>query len=244
MWDEEIGLVYYNWRYYNAMTGRWISRDKATSLFEILNLYKYSSNSPSCFTDTLGNLIITFDDIKLYLIYQYNGIDGYRKDPSDQYPAGEFVGLNYDIDHLIPGIAARLYNKIVNDLNIPNRAAYNTATEYSIVSVVKDKISKIRDILPCGTLRIEKFRTVNVYDFLFFQFAIGDATVATMSTIDIEWATLPQSKQVYYAWKAKMNIYFFDIFEEPYDISYESGKPYALYHYWEDGIIKIGSGKL
>ena len=27
VWDSELGLVYYNWRYYNAIAGRWISRD-------------------------------------------------------------------------------------------------------------------------------------------------------------------------------------------------------------------------
>ena len=27
VWDSELGLVYYNWRYYNAMVGRWNRRD-------------------------------------------------------------------------------------------------------------------------------------------------------------------------------------------------------------------------
>ena len=244
MWDEVLGLVYYNWRYYNTMQGRWISRDKAITLFDMLNLYKYSSNSPCCHTDTLGNFIIDTYDIKLYLIYRFNGIDGEEKGRSDQYPAGEFDGLNYDIEYLIPGIASRLYDKIVNDFDIPNKAAYKTNTKHSIVSVVKDNVSKIRDIIPCGTLRIENFRTASVYDFYWLQFAIGKATVATKSTIDIEWSTLPRSKQTYYEWSAKMNIYFYDLFKDPYDISYEDGKPYAMYHYWEDGITKTGSGKI
>ena len=244
VWNNELALVYYNWRYYNTMHGRWISRDKAITLFDILNLYKYSSNSPYCHTDTLGNFIIDPYDIKLYLIYRLNGIDGEEKGRSDQYPAGEFDGLNYDIEYLIPGIASRLYEKIVNDFNIPNKAAYNTNTKHSIVSVVKDNVSKIRDIIPCGTLRIENFRTANFYDFYWVQFAIGKATVATMSTIDIEWSTLPRSKQTYYEWSAKMNIYFYDLFKDPYDISYEDGKPYAMYHSWEDGITKTGSGKI
>ena len=244
VWDGELGMVYYNWRYYNTMQGRWISRDKSITLFDILNLYKYSSNSPCCHTDTLGNFIIDPDDIKLYLIYRLNGIDGKEKGRSDRYPAGEFDGLNYDIEDLIPGIATKLYDKIVNDFNIPNKAAYNTETAYSIVSVVKDNVSQKRDALPCGSLRIENFRTANFYDFYWVQFAIGKATVATMSTIDIEWATLPQSKQTYYEWSAKMNIYFYDLFKDPYDLSYEDGKPYAMYHNWEDGITKTGSGKI
>ena len=65
-----------------------------------------------------------------------------------------------------------------------------------------------------------------------------------MSTIDIEWSTLPRSKQTYYEWSAKMNIYFYDLFKDPYDISYEDGKPYAMYHYREDGMTKTGSGKI
>ena len=49
MWDSELGLVYYNWRYYNAIAGRWISRDFS----EIIAIYPFVS-SPIHKIDVLG----------------------------------------------------------------------------------------------------------------------------------------------------------------------------------------------
>ncbi|MEE1288168.1 MAG: RHS repeat-associated core domain-containing protein [Bacteroidaceae bacterium] len=40
VWDGELGLVYYNWRYYNAMTGRWNSRD----MINFENKYAFVDN--------------------------------------------------------------------------------------------------------------------------------------------------------------------------------------------------------
>ncbi|MBR3858395.1 MAG: RHS repeat-associated core domain-containing protein, partial [Bacteroidaceae bacterium] len=51
VWDSEMGLVYYNWRYYNASGGRWINKDKINSK----NLYKYSRNN-NHLIDFLGML--------------------------------------------------------------------------------------------------------------------------------------------------------------------------------------------
>ncbi len=59
--DGELGLVYYNWRYYNAAVGRWNSRDKeyndnpyhftrnnATFAIDELGLKEFSFNEQSC----------------------------------------------------------------------------------------------------------------------------------------------------------------------------------------------------
>ena len=44
VWDGELGLVYYNWRYYNAMAGKWIKRD----CLPINNLYAYRRQTAIC----------------------------------------------------------------------------------------------------------------------------------------------------------------------------------------------------
>ena len=51
VWDSELGLVYYNWRYYNAMAGRWICRDMADITY---NLMSYVKNLSINTIDLLG----------------------------------------------------------------------------------------------------------------------------------------------------------------------------------------------
>ena len=48
VWDNELGMVYYNWRYYKVKTANWNSRDRV----ENTNLY-YLQN-PILFTDIMG----------------------------------------------------------------------------------------------------------------------------------------------------------------------------------------------
>lgn len=50
VWDIELGLVYYNWRYYNITVGRWIYRDFTIGH----NLYKYISNDTMSDSDIMG----------------------------------------------------------------------------------------------------------------------------------------------------------------------------------------------
>ncbi|WP_261979720.1 RHS repeat-associated core domain-containing protein [Akkermansia muciniphila] len=51
--DDELGLVYYNYRYYNPQNGRWISRDPMTEKESYL-LYGYVNNMPTLYSDELG----------------------------------------------------------------------------------------------------------------------------------------------------------------------------------------------
>lgn len=51
--DDELGLVYYNYRYYNLLDGRWIGRDPIGEA-EIWNLYEISKNHPNVESDYLG----------------------------------------------------------------------------------------------------------------------------------------------------------------------------------------------
>ena len=60
--DPELGLVYYNYRYYNPTDGRWIRRD---SLGEMtgLNLYEFVHNNPCIHIDYTGLFIDTIWDV-------------------------------------------------------------------------------------------------------------------------------------------------------------------------------------
>ena len=51
--DEEMGLVYYNYRYYNPELGRWISRDPIEEQGG-MNLYAFIRNNSITIFDNLG----------------------------------------------------------------------------------------------------------------------------------------------------------------------------------------------
>ncbi len=48
--DEELGLTYYNFRYYNPSSGKWLSRDRVRNP----NLYSFANNTPTSSIDILG----------------------------------------------------------------------------------------------------------------------------------------------------------------------------------------------
>ena len=53
--DTELGMVYYNYRHYNPMDGRWLGRDrKKESLSVGLNLYNFVNNAKPLIVDILG----------------------------------------------------------------------------------------------------------------------------------------------------------------------------------------------
>ena len=53
MYDAELGLVYYNFRYYNPLDGRWTRRDPE-DIRASLNLYFFLRNKPTRLIDSLG----------------------------------------------------------------------------------------------------------------------------------------------------------------------------------------------
>ena len=53
MYDAELGLVYYDFRYYNPLDGRWTRRDEFLQLFG-LNVYAFVGASPLLLSDYLG----------------------------------------------------------------------------------------------------------------------------------------------------------------------------------------------
>ena len=53
-YDEETGLVYYNYRYYSPALGRWLSRDPSEERYGGLSLYGICHNSCVNVSDNLG----------------------------------------------------------------------------------------------------------------------------------------------------------------------------------------------
>ena len=72
--DDELGLVYYNYRHYNPLDGRWTGRD----FFIIVNRYVFANNNPFSKFDyigdsTAGSIIIAIGIAALsgVAIYEY-----------------------------------------------------------------------------------------------------------------------------------------------------------------------------
>lgn len=59
--DDETDLLYYGYRYYNAGTGRWLSRDPSEEKGGI-NLYVFDLNDPIDFADALGLDVQVFEN--------------------------------------------------------------------------------------------------------------------------------------------------------------------------------------
>ena len=56
-WDEESGLVYYGYRYYDPDQGRWLGRDPIAEEGG-LNLYAFVANNPHSAVDPLGKWLL------------------------------------------------------------------------------------------------------------------------------------------------------------------------------------------
>ncbi|MBK9121035.1 MAG: alpha/beta hydrolase [Phycisphaerales bacterium] len=56
-WDDETGLGYWGFRYYDAVIGRWMSRDPIGERGG-LNFYLYGAGNPSAYIDGLGLYIL------------------------------------------------------------------------------------------------------------------------------------------------------------------------------------------
>lgn len=54
VWDEDLGMSYYNYRYLNSLDGRWTSRDSLEEKDE-LNLYTFINNNGINYIDILGD---------------------------------------------------------------------------------------------------------------------------------------------------------------------------------------------
>ena len=68
--DDELALVYYNYRHYNPTDGRWLGRDLIEDEY-IRNLFVYTSNSPIGETDYIG---LFFNEVKDRILGIINGL--------------------------------------------------------------------------------------------------------------------------------------------------------------------------
>ena len=62
--DTELGLVYYNYRHYNTLEGRWMERDSLHESTDKL-LYGYAKGNPLAYIDSIGASV--FDSIVLLI---------------------------------------------------------------------------------------------------------------------------------------------------------------------------------
>lgn len=60
--DEELEMIYYNYRHYNPADGRWINRDSIAEQGG-WNLYGFVKNNPLIYKDNLGNKIIIISSL-------------------------------------------------------------------------------------------------------------------------------------------------------------------------------------
>ncbi len=59
--DDALGLVYYNYRHYNPLDGRWTSRDPL-NVWRNINIMSFSDNNPLACSDMFG--LLERDQIK------------------------------------------------------------------------------------------------------------------------------------------------------------------------------------
>ena len=85
-YDEELGLVYYNWRYYNAMDGRWLTYDIIVQ------------NNPYLF---VNNAIYIFDALGLANLSWEKTVKSYDEDLIYDDELGR-IDLKLKIDHSYP----------------------------------------------------------------------------------------------------------------------------------------------
>ena len=80
-YDDELGLVYYNYRHYNPIDARWLGRDKEGEK-KVYMLYDMVSNAPIIYFDKLGKALRKangrdFVEIPRYDVIKYDK-QGYR----------------------------------------------------------------------------------------------------------------------------------------------------------------------
>jgi len=88
--DDETGLLYYGYRYYNASTGRWASRDPG-AYSEAINLYGFNAGDPIDYTDFLG-LYVVYSEGYAFRDPWYGSLGAQRGSGSSQSTAASYSG--------------------------------------------------------------------------------------------------------------------------------------------------------
>ncbi|SDB19778.1 RHS repeat domain-containing protein [Butyrivibrio sp. INlla16] len=137
--DDITGNYYAQARYYNAGSGRFISRDKDAFMFiedpESLNLYEYCQNSPIEFFDPTGN----------------DPVD--RDIGNDAHTKLETYAELLNVEGIIPGVV-RTNHRI-------DGGAFHTNGEYGKADIVifHDGIAEVYEIKPASYLKTTEIET-------------------------------------------------------------------------------------
>ena len=179
VWDSELGLVYYNWRYYNVLEGRWISYD----IIACQNLFLYIN--PSHQWDVLGlapninylpntprkNALSEYECAKRYITESNNfvivahggprsitGPDGNLMSPSEL--AEKMIQAGYKFDKQVKLIACNtgslkdgFAQKLANHLHDIWKASFrNIVKNPRIIIAAPDTLTEIEYIDSDGIL--------------------------------------------------------------------------------------------
>ncbi len=137
-YDQETGLYYYRARYYDAMEGRFISKDPIGFAGGDVNLYNYVQNNPIMFTDPTG-LYWFRQDWQTDPVVGREGIpflepgDLITQSIEDYVPAGRTFGELHD-SFVGIATAAGLPDWLVNIRSMPT--AYNAALILENVAIL------------------------------------------------------------------------------------------------------------
>ena len=154
--DDELGMVYYNYRYLNPLDGRWINRD-FVSVSGVINEYVFNDNFVSGYTDILG----LSPDYKPYLC---NGSTlppsalGSSQTPSQpSYPKADDILQNIDrkydkngdgeVDECFSEKFAKALEQLANDPSVNNyndflQALSDGSEKGDFVNQVSEKLAK------------------------------------------------------------------------------------------------------
>ena len=161
--DTELGLVYYNYRHYNPLDGRWTGRD----FFIIVNRYVFANNNPFSKFDyigdsTAGSIIIAIGIAALsgvaiyeYIKYRANVSNGEINIYAMKFPS------KYDMERYFA------------ELNTGRK--YYDETVFSLEEL-KSTMKSMQDMMPCKCIKKLKIAAHGFYydDKDRAQLAIGD----------------------------------------------------------------------
>lgn len=198
--DDETGLDYYGYRYYDPDTGRWLSRDPVGETGGP-NLYGFVNNGPVTFVDPLGMNLYAIDGTgldetfnsniqKFYQRYK-DGSANYYRGPGNVKDGNSVFGMGWGAGSA--GIVKTVVEKICEDFN------YNQGIRIDIVgfsrgAAIANEIATELYKNGCSCMksghgrnvkikRIPKIRFLGIYDPVYSfpwydQWAWNDKTIS------------------------------------------------------------------